>query len=94
MTINPAEDTFRKGLAEHLASFTAAPILFVGSGVSRRYLDMPDWQTLLIRLADLTDRECGYYRSTASDDLPGIAELLIEPLKDKLWTPKEKPLRA
>ncbi|MCJ0899170.1 SIR2 family protein [Rhodococcus sp. ARC_M13] len=89
-----AEDIFRRNLAAHLAGFTASPILFVGSGVSRRYLDMPDWQSLLTELAALTEREYSYYRSTASDDLPKIAELLVEPLKEKLWTPKEKSLRT
>lgn len=85
---------FRNTLAAHLAGFTASPILFVGSGLSRRYLDMPDWASLLTELAALTDREYSYYRSTASDDLPAIAELLVEPLKEKLWTPKEKSLRT
>lgn len=89
-----AENIFRQNLAAHLAGFTASPILFVGSGVSRRYLDMPDWASLLNELAALTDREYSYYRSTASDDLPKIAELLVEPLKEKLWTPKEKSLRT
>ncbi|QSM92975.1 SIR2 family protein [Mycobacteroides abscessus subsp. abscessus] len=87
------EDQFRSDLADHLAQFTAAPILFVGSGVSRRYLSMPDWQSLLETLAELTDREFSYYRSTASEELPRIAELLVEPLKERLWTPKEKSLR-
>ncbi len=94
MTTTAAEEAFSAALTEHLATFTAAPILFVGSGLSRRYLDMPDWQTLLKQLAALTNREYSYYRSTASDDLPNIAELLIEPLKDRLWTTKEKRLRT
>lgn len=94
MTNPNADALFRNELAAHLASFAAAPILFVGSGVSRRYLNMPDWQTLLESLAALTDREYSYYRSTASEDLPKIAELLIEPLKERLWTNKEKNLRA
>lgn len=87
------DDKFRSDLAAHLARFAAAPILFAGSGVSRRYLNMPDWQSLLEMLAGMTDREFSYYRSTASEDLPKIAELLVEPLKDRLWTAKEKPLR-
>lgn len=94
MTAPSFDDLFRKNLAEHLANFSAAPILFVGSGVSRRYLNMPDWQNLLSQLATLTDREYSYYRSTASEDLPRIAELLIEPLKDRLWTSKQKALRS
>lgn len=94
MTALTPEETFRENLADHLGGFTASPILFVGSGVTRRYLDMPDWASLLTELAALTDREYSYYRSTASDDLPEIAELLVEPLKERLWTTKEKPLRT
>lgn len=91
--MSDSEDQFRSDLAEHLSQFTAAPILFVGSGVSRRYLNMPDWQSLLETLAGMTDREFSYYRSTASEELPRIAELLIDPLKDRLWSPREKSLR-
>lgn len=92
-TANP-EETFRQTLAAHLAGFSAAPILFVGSGLSRRYLGLPDWPTLLEQLAALTDREYSYYRSAASGNLPAIAEMLTEPLQDRLWSPRGKTLRS
>jgi hypothetical protein len=90
MTTPNPEGAFRQGLAAHLASFTAAPILFVGSGLSRRYLGLPDWTTLLKQLATLTDRDYSYYRSTASGNMPKVAEMLVEPLQNRLWSPQGK----
>jgi hypothetical protein len=85
---------FARQLAEHLGKFVAAPILFVGSGVSRRYLNAPDWRTMLAKLAELTPRDYAYYRQTASDIPPAVAELLVIPLKERIWTPEESELRA
>lgn len=85
---------FARQLAEHLGKFVAAPILFVGSGVSRRFLNAPDWRTMLAKLAELTPRDYAYYRQTASDIPPAVAELLVTPLKERIWTPEESELRA
>lgn len=79
---------FRAQLQAHLKEFVASPILFVGSGVARRYLDMPDWRGLLDLLSQLTDRDYAYYRSNASDEPPKIASLLAEPLQNNLWSTK------
>ena len=59
-----------KQLRDHLKQFSAAPVLFVGSGVSRRFLGLPDWTGLLRDLARLTGNDDDYYTSTAAGD-PG-----------------------
>ena len=35
-------------LQEHLGKFTTNPYLFVGSGLLRRFINLPTWEELLI----------------------------------------------
>src|SRR5215218_7342242 len=62
----------------------ALPVLFVGSGLSRRYIGSPDWEGLLTRFAGLTGRSMAYYRSSANGDLPMIATLIAADFRE-LW---------
>ena len=83
-----------KELREHLKKFAAAPVLFVGSGVSRRFLGLPDWTGLLQYLSSLTGNDYDYYRSTAAGDPSRIASLIAPALHEYLWQPAQKPLRT
>jgi len=76
---------FRADLAEHLGRFRSAPFVFVGSGLSRRYLDLGDWQGLLRQMAVLTGQTYEYYLATADGDLPTVATLIAADLHESWW---------
>jgi hypothetical protein len=71
------------------AQGSALPVLFIGSGLSRRYLGSPDWEGLLERFAALTPRSMPYYRAAADGDLPKIASLIAEEFREIWFTSPE-----
>lgn len=87
------QSAFADELSERLKSFVSAPILFVGSGMSRRYLGLPNWEGLLTEAAAKTDKSYAYYRSNANGDLPTIAQLLVNPINELIWTDEYKGIR-
>ena len=78
---------------EIISRFTTTPFLFVGSGLSRRYLNLPDWKGLLCHFAEqIRNDEFAYssYENLAkgmeckAGILPKVAEL-IQKEYDKKW---------
>ena len=76
-----------------IEKFSTPPFLFVGSGLSRRYLGLPDWNGLLKHFAEIiSDDEYAYsaYENKAKTLphphglLPKVAELIEEDYND-LW---------
>ncbi|PEL75429.1 hypothetical protein CN603_13170 [Bacillus toyonensis] len=72
-------------LAKHLNKISTAPFLFIGSGFSRRYLDLPSWDGLLEQFSDLVPRSYDYYLSTANKDLPEVARLIAQDFHPIWW---------
>ncbi|MCX2748985.1 SIR2 family protein [Arthrobacter sp. MI7-26] len=60
-------------LHAHLSTFETAPFLFVGSGMSRRYIQSETWAGLLSRFATKLDKPYAQYASAANGDFPTIA---------------------
>jgi hypothetical protein len=58
-------------------------VLFLGSGISRRYISLPTWEALLAKFS-ICGKEFGYYRSAADGSLPLAASMLAEDFH-KLW---------
>ncbi|MEB8691193.1 SIR2 family protein [Bacillus cereus] len=83
-------------LAEHLKKISTAPFLFIGSGFSRRYLNLPNWDGLLEQFSELVPRSYDYYVSTANKELPEVARLIAQDFHpiwwddDKYLTSREK----
>lgn len=80
-------------LGDLVEKFSTTPFLFLGSGITRRYYNLPDWKGLLEHFAyevKKDDFAYSFYENKASKmdnplgDFPKIAEL-IEVDYDEMW---------
>src|SRR5664280_2849234 len=78
-------DDYRDALEAHLKGFRSAPFLFVGAGVSKRYLGLDGWQSLLERMAALVENDFAYYTASADGRFQEIASLIARDLHDPWW---------
>lgn len=70
-----------------LDSMGCQPILFVGSGFSRRYIHAPNWEELLIAMAELCPnitKNYAYYKQSFKNEID-IGSNFIEPFKEWAW---------
>ena len=91
-----------KNLKEIIDNFNTTPFLFVGSGITRRYYDLPSWKGLLeIFISKISSDEFAFasYENKAkelirneSELYPKIAEL-VEKDFNNLWFKNEKGIR-
>lgn len=77
--------TFKNSLNDHFKKFSASPFLFIGSGMSRRYLGAENWEELLKRFCGLIGENYTKIRSQANGDLMQIASILAQSYSDKWW---------
>ncbi|WP_319506467.1 SIR2 family protein [uncultured Methanolobus sp.] len=76
-----------------LEDMKCQPILFVGSGLSKRYFKAPSWEELLIEMANkcpLIEKEFAYYKQNAKKDVNGngfvdIGTTFAEYYKEWAW---------
>lgn len=64
------------------------PILFVGSGLSKRYFAAPNWDELLMLLAakcPLIEKEYAYYKQTLGGDYPLIGKEFARMYQEWAW---------
>lgn len=79
--MNAAIDQF----SEVLTTSTTSPIIFVGSGLSRRYLRLEAWADLLGVMAKLAGEDFGYVCSSVGGDYPKAAEKIAALLHPIWW---------
>lgn len=77
-----------QALQEILDKHPAAPFLFVGSGFSRRYLNLEDWAGLLRQFCRPI-KEFGYYSAKADGALPLAASFMAEDFNEWWWASTE-----
>lgn len=75
---------------EHLKAFTTNPYLFVGSGLSRRYVNLPTWEDLLSSYFKLSfiEGEFEYFRSKCDGNLSVLAGLIGKEFHEVWWKHK------
>lgn len=81
--------SFKEKLKLHFKQFDASPILFVGSGVSRRYLGLECWEDLLRRFSNEIGENHLKLRTQANGDLPEYAKLLANSFSSAWWSTDE-----
>jgi hypothetical protein len=74
-----------KELTQHLNKINTAPFLFIGSGFSRRYLDLENWENLLRKFSNLVPQEFDYYSSTSRKDWAKAAGMMAEDFHPIWW---------
>lgn len=74
------EDKFK----ELITKMNATPFLFIGSGLSRRYIDLPDWKGLLKKFSNNT-RPFEYFLSKSEGNTPKAAKLLSKEYHQYWW---------
>lgn len=68
-----------------LSKFNTAPFLFIGSGISRRYVGLEDWNGLLEKFSNKINTPYNYYKSQANGDLPITASLISKAFSEVWW---------
>lgn len=76
---------FKKTLAEHFKKFEASPMLFIGSGISRRYLGTENWEQLLLKFCAAIGENPLKLRASSNGDLTKYAQLLAKSYEERWW---------
>jgi hypothetical protein len=73
-------------LFSHLDQFSSPPYLFVGSGIARRYFNLPDWRGLLKGMCEEHGLNHGLLSSSVNGDLPKLASEMAAQFNEKWWS--------
>lgn len=76
-------------ISKSLADAESQPILFVGSGFSKRYARGPNWEELLTALANkcpLINKDFAYYKQTYNGDLKKIGSVFTDLYREWAWS--------
>lgn len=79
--------SFENDFENHLKKFNSAPYLFIGSGLSSRYINTLGWASLLTEICKELELPYNfhYYNSKANNDLTVVATLMAEDLFENWW---------
>lgn len=75
-------------IKELLAQTGARPVLFLGSGITKRYLDGPGWIELLQVVAgqaDIDNERFNFLAQKSAGDMANLGSALIDPIHEWAW---------
>ncbi|MEK1334760.1 hypothetical protein HCY83_08625 [Limosilactobacillus fermentum] len=88
---------YKAGCLEKLKDFLTSekkrPVLFIGSGLSQRYLQIPDWKGLLDALCHSPvkmPKPLEYYLQSTGNDYPKVADKLKQRYFNYFWEHKKE----
>lgn len=81
------KSNFQIKLSNHLKKIHTSPYLFIGSGLSNRYINTGSWKNLLTEVCQdiKMPNNFNYYFSRADQDLPKVASVISEDFFDMWW---------
>lgn len=85
MDNNSAKNQLLNSLKQH----STLPFLFIGSGMSRRYLGLPDWKGLLSNFSNKLDKPFNSFLSKADNNYPLAATYIAEAFNEYWWESEE-----
>lgn len=94
MNYEQYQEEIEADVAEILQQASCQPILFVGSGFTRRFANGPNWEELLTQLANgcpLINKNFAYYKQTYKDDLKKIGSVFSDLYREWAWTDEGRP---
>lgn len=74
-------------IRECLEGMGCQPVLFIGSGLTKRYMNAPNWDELLIQLSQdcpEIDKKYAYYKQN-NNDLIDIGSIFSEKFNNWAW---------
>lgn len=77
-------ELIKDSLIEIFQAAPSGPFLFLGSGFSRRYLNLEDWKGLLTRYCEM-GKPFEYYLSVANGNYPAAASLIAKDFNGHWW---------
>jgi hypothetical protein len=80
-------------VAKIIADASCQPILFIGSGFTKRYAKGPNWEELLGLLAKncpLIDKDFAYYKQAHGNDLTKIGTVFSQLYHEWAWNAGKK----
>ncbi len=78
-------------LFDHLKAFSTNPYLFIGSGFSRRYINLPTWEELLSNFFEKSkiEGDFEYYKSKSNGNMAALATILSQEFHEVWWKNSE-----
>lgn len=88
MNYKQYQEEVSEDIAAVLSAASCQPILFVGSGFTKRYANGPNWEELLRALAmqcPRIDKDFAYYKQTYHGDLKRIGSIFSDLYRESAW---------